>query len=90
MNDQRIPQPLDFVKTELGNIGIITEQNTIDSRHTYSIEFIGGGNPDNEKNSWWDEGQLSVIDNLPSILARNLIHPFGLGKKPALKTFPIK
>lgn len=84
--------PLDFIETPKGAIALITEKNYPTSEGmpcTYSIEFLGGGNPTGEKNSWWQESQLKVVDNLPSLLARNLIHPFGKGKQPALDKFPI-
>jgi hypothetical protein len=85
-------KPLDFVKTPKGNIAIVTEINEKDygSGISVSIEFLGGGNPTGEKNAWWDMDELAVVDNLPSLLARNLVHPFGSGKKPALKSYPIK
>lgn len=52
---------------------------------------LGGGNPSGEKNSWWYENEgLEVIDNLPSLLARNIVHPYGSGKKPAIDTYPIR
>lgn len=88
-------KPLDFVKTPLGSIALITEMNINKGGNnndikSYSISFLGEKNP-GEKNAWWYEHEgLQVIDNLPSLLARNLVHPFGTGKEVALQVFPIK
>jgi len=83
-------KPLDFVKTPKDAVAIITEMNCIQGINTYSIEFLGGGNPTREKNSWWKENEgLIIIDSLPQLLARNLIHPFGQGKQYAINAFPL-
>ncbi len=80
-------KPLDFVKTPEGRIAIVTETVTDDNGHRASIEFIGRDGDDHEKNSWWEDGELVVIDNLPYLLAREVAHPFGSGRKDAIKTF---
>lgn len=77
-------KPLDFVRTPKGAIAIITE--TGHNGDKASISFIGESA--SEKNAWWDDGELTIIDNLPSLLARNLCHPFGDGRKDALKCYP--
>lgn len=83
-------RPLDFVKTPKGNIAIVKEISEIGygSGISVSIEFLGGGNPSNERNAWWDASDLKVLDNLPSLLARNLAHPLD-GGELALKIYPI-
>jgi hypothetical protein len=94
IHEKRSIKPLDFVKTPKGNIAMIKEVNEYSKSdngrsNQYSIIFLGGGNPNQERNAWWYQSELEVIDNLPSLLARNLIHPFGCGKKSALKYYPI-
>lgn len=86
-------KPLDFVRTPKGGIALITEMNYPTQEgleNSFSIEFLNGCNPAGEHNAWWGEGELELLDNLPSLLGRNLIHPFGRGKQPALDAFPIK
>ena len=68
-------KPLDFIRTESGSIGIITEVSTNGDQHTASVEFLY---PFQElKAAWWYEDEFEVIDNLPDILARSMKHPFG-------------
>lgn len=82
-------KPLDFVKTPKKNLAIITEVNKTQSGTLEaSIEYIGKQNPQGEHNAWWSEKELTVVDNLASLLARNLAHPFGNGEKIALKFYP--
>lgn len=87
-------KPLDFVKTPKGAIAMITEVQLPDgniSWHQCSISFLGGGNPTQEKNAWWTEDDgLILIDNLPSLLARNLAHPFSSHKEDATLIYPIR
>ena len=84
--------PLDFVKTPKGNIAMITEVSLPTDNYPVihcMIAFIGGGNPDGEKSGWWSEQDgLEIIDNLPSLLSRNMDHPFGT--KHNVLIFPIK
>ena len=86
---------LDFVKTPKGGIAIIKEKSLSSNytdkkeRATYSIIYLNGCNPGNEHNAWWQEHELSLIDSLPQILARNLIHPFGNNKQTAINSFPL-
>lgn len=72
-------RPLDFVRTPKGNIALITETNSHGLQA--SISFIGKQNRDNEKNAWWDEKELEVIDTLPHLIAVNMCHPFGRGRE---------
>lgn len=82
-------KPLDFVRTPKNNLAIVTEVNdNQDGTLQASIEYIGKQNPQGEHNAWWDEKDLEVVDNLASLLARNLVHPFGKGKEPALRIYP--
>ncbi len=82
---------LDFVKTPKGAIAIVTEISTTQDMHNASIRFLGEDNSTGEKNAWWfEEEGLVLIDNLPSLLSRCLIHPFGTGLETALETYPIK
>ena len=96
-------KPLDFVKTPKGNMALIKEINQGEFRinkgdnmaevktlKVAHIEFLGGGNHDEERNAWWYEDELEVIDNLASLLARNLVHPFGTGRSQALSEYPMK
>lgn len=79
-------QPLDFVRTPEGAIAFVIEGT---QKHL-SIDYFGGGNPTGEKNAWWDGDELEYLDNLPSLLARNLPHPFTDGDKESLEIFPLK
>lgn len=81
-------KPLDFVKTPKGSLAIISEVNFMaeDSYRQFSIEFLGDSN--NERCAWWSESELEYLDNLPSLLARTILHPFGSGRKPAEFFYP--
>lgn len=78
-------KPLDFVRTPKGNVALITETNGEGS--AASITFIGHPNP-MEHNAWWIEAELTVLDNLPRMLARGMCHPFGQGEDDAVAAFP--
>lgn len=81
-------KPLDFVRTPKGNVALITETYTRnDGRQQASIMFIGHPNP-MEHNAWHDEADLTVIDNLPRMMARGMRHPFGQGEDDAVAAFP--
>lgn len=88
-------KPLDFVKTPKGGIAIITEKNLSNNytdgktRGTYSLTYLNGCNASREHNAWWDEEDLTLLDSLPQLLARNLCHPFGQGKQPAIDSYPL-
>ena len=82
-------KPLDFVKTPKGGFAIIKEIDEYDGgKIQSSIIFIGDLNPGKEKNAWWREGELEVIDSLPSLLARELPVILGNGRANALKAYP--
>ena len=76
---------LDIVRTPKGAIGFITETN--DNGQQASISFIGDTNKAREKNSWWDLGQLEVIDSIPKMLAMATCHPSGQGREDVLLNF---
>lgn len=78
---------LDFVITPEGAVAFVDETNNGGSR--VSLTYLGGGRQNGERNAWWDASDLKVIDNLPSLLSRNLCHPFGDGKNDALMFYPI-
>lgn len=79
-------KPLDFVRTPNGAIAIVTETNMTQGHHIACIDFIGT-NLTQERNAWWYEEELQVIDSLPHLLARELAHPFGRGLEMADKFF---
>lgn len=83
-------KPLDFVRTPKGAIAMVVEVNEVDGRTDASISYIGGGNPTKEKNAWWREDELQVIDNFPQLVSREMAHPMGKGKEYAEKAFPTK
>lgn len=68
-------KPLDFVITNAGNVGMITEVSTTQGIHTASVEFLNEFK--GEKTAWWSVDEFKVIDNLPDLLTRELAHPFG-------------
>jgi hypothetical protein len=76
-------KPLDFVTTEAGNIGMITEVSTTQGVHTACIAFLKGF--EGEKNAWWSEDEIYVVDSLPDLLARKLCHPMGNGSLQPFK-----
>ena len=73
-------KPLDFVRTPKGAIALVTETNPPENGmgRQASISFIGPSL--GERNAWWDEDELEVIDSLPRLLASCTKHPFGKGK----------
>ena len=81
-------RPLDFVLTPKGNIALVNETNGDDESVEVSITFI---NPEHgeERNAWWREEELKVINSLPYILANGMRHPFGRGHITAKKHFGI-
>ena len=81
-------RPLDFVLTPKGNIALVDETNGDDESVEVSITFI---NPEHggERNAWWREEELKVINSLPYILADGMRHPFGRGYISAKKHFGI-
>lgn len=79
-------KPLDFVRTPKGAIALVTE---ISGSGTASLMYLGGGNPTHEKNAWWAEGSLEVIDSLPHLLAVMAAHPFGDGRRAADAVFRV-
>ena len=76
---------LDIVRTPKGGIAFITETNREGKKA--SINFIGDLNPGDERNAWWDESELVVIDSLPRMIAMATYHPFGRGKSDVEKFF---
>ena len=69
---------LDIVRTPKNAIAVVTETNT--GGQSVSIVFIGE-NTTGEHNAWWNASDLTVIDSIPKILAKEMAHPFGNGKK---------
>ena len=59
-------KPLDFIITEKGNVGIITDMNG----NKALIEFLGRYT--GEKTAWWSKEELTIIDNLPHLLFRSM------------------
>ncbi len=68
-------KPLDFIKTNAGNIGMITEVSQSGGVLSASVEFLGTFI--GEKSAWWAEDEFTIIDNLPDLLSREMKHPFG-------------
>ena len=83
-------KPLDIVKYN-EHVGLITEVSEFisDGKPVYqaSIEWFG---KTMNKTAWWEEQSLTVIDNLPNVLSRELRHPFSSGKHYEDDIFPIK
>ena len=81
-------RPLDFVLTPEGNIALVDETNENDGLIEVSITFI---NPEHgrERNAWWKEEDLKIINSLPYILADGMRHPFGKGYITVKKHFGI-
>lgn len=81
-------QPLDFVKTPKGAIAIVDGVSTMQGKVNVSITFIGYN--DTERNAWWREDELEVIDSLPHILAKTMAHPMDFEcKRTAEELFSI-
>jgi len=71
-------KPLDIVRTPGGGIALITETN--DEGGQARISYIRGCNPKHEYNAWWRTNQLTVVDNLPRLLAGAMYNGFGRGQ----------
>lgn len=84
-------KPLDIVRTPSGAIGWITEVNKslFDESKQASINFIGNLS-NGDKNAWWPERHLEVIDSIPRMLALATCHPSGSGRKVAKESFPLE
>jgi hypothetical protein len=76
---------LDIVRTPGGGIAFITETNKKGKQA--SIKYIGDLNPGLDRNAWWDESELVVIDSIPRMIAMATYHPFGSGKSDVEKFF---
>ena len=77
-------QPLDFIRTKAGSIGMITETNNKGTQA--SVDFIYKVKPDGlngEKNAWWKEEELEILTSLPLLLSEATCHPFGKGQEDA-------
>lgn len=77
---------LDIVRTPKGAIGIVNETQ---SNGNASIDYLDE-NPHHEKSAWWYPGELQVVNNLPNILARAMIHPFSSHHDVANNAFPVE
>lgn len=77
-----VPQikALDFVLTPKKQIALVTESNYNGS--SLSIRIIGE-NIKRERTAWYDSDELTFIDNLALLLAKELCHPFGSGAQDA-------
>lgn len=75
MNNETTLKPLDFVMTEQGSFGMVSEVTKRDG--SASVSWIYFVTP--EKTAWWSEKELTVVNNLPNVLAQNLVHPMGNG-----------
>lgn len=76
---------LDIVRTPNGGIAFVTETNY--NGKSASINYIGDLNIGNERNAWWDEQELTVIDSIPRMIAMATAHPFGIGKRDVEELF---
>lgn len=76
---------LDIVRTPKGGIAFVTETNY--NGKSASINYIGDLNIGNERNAWWDEQELTVIDSIPKMIAMATAHPFGIGKRDVEELF---
>jgi hypothetical protein len=70
---------LDIVVTPKGGIAMITETN--DLGKSASINFINGLNPYGEKNAWWNQSELKVIDSIPQMISNAMAGSWGKGKE---------
>jgi hypothetical protein len=71
---------LDIVTIDSGAVGLVTEGD----EKACSITWFGGAE---SKAAWWQEGErgLKVIDNLASVLACGIRHPFSSDKRNPYK-----
>ena len=76
---------LDIVRTPKGGIAFITETNSNGKKA--SISYINNLNIGKERNSWWNENELEVIDSIPRLIAEATCHPFGKGSEDVKKFF---
>ena len=77
---------LDFVRTPNGALALVTETHALwGGARQASIRFVGPSL--GERNAWWNEDELEVVDSLPRILAYSIAHPFGSGRVDAERFF---
>lgn len=79
-----VSEKKEFIDPGEKNVGIVRE---IDENGEISVEWIGESNL---YNAWWHSDCLEIVDSLPNLLAREIAHPFGNGRKTADSFFPVK
>ena len=74
-----MPKPLDIVRTPKGALAMVTE---VGEDGQSAIDYLGGYDiaATSEKNAWWAESELTVLDSIPRLLANAMAHPFGANK----------
>ena len=74
---------LDFVLTPLGSVAMVKEVSTTQGIRAYSLAFIYRNHVaiEPEKTAWWNTTELTKLSSLGRLLAENMCHPFGDGKK---------
>ena len=65
-------KPLDIVITPNGKYAIIKETNY--EGEQASIMYFNNEDTINQKNAWWYEHELKVIDSIPRLLASCMWH----------------
>ena len=92
---KRLMRPLDFVVSEAGSVGMVTQVDWHEGKPLeevdVSVYWFVIGKVGREKSAWWLTRQLKVVDNLPNLLAVKVRHaasgisgcymPFGVEKE---------
>lgn len=68
------------------HVGIVVEVQGVSGN--CSIDWIGK-DPNPPHNAWWEQSDLELMDSLPSIIARNMVHPFGNNAQYVEEQFPV-
>ena len=86
-------KPLDIVKTPGAGIAIVSEiADRSKSGHGFevSVNYLDGCNPAKEKNAWWKDHELVLLDNIPRILSSMIAHSFGSAKNQGDIYYPLE
>ncbi len=77
---------LDIVQTPKGGIALVTETSHRGSK----VAIVWLGPHTGERNAWWRDDELKVVNSLPRVLAKILAHPMGNGREDVERFFPLE
>ena len=85
----RVYNPFDVVTNSLGSVGYISEVNINECQEvfkhqvSYAVEWlvVQQANHRDNRHAWFEHEELTVHNNLFSIIAKGACHPFGSGRR---------